>query len=121
MLVKIATSPTLTPEPPASIPQYILDGPDRQVAQTLQEISPYAEALAAAKEAEAEAELEDGDEEVVREDSEDIDDLPDDVPTKASVVVKEINSNHYYYYYQWREGSKVKSKYKAPVNPDSDD
>lgn len=115
----MATSPTLTPEPPASIPQYILDGLDRQDAQTLQAISRYAEALVAAKEAEAEAELEDGDEEVVREDSEDIDDLPDDVPTKASVVVTEINSNHYYY--QWREGSKVKSKYKAPVNPDSDD
>ena len=116
----MATSSTPTPEPPASIPQYILDGLDRQDAQTLEEISRYAEDLAAAKAADAEAELEDGDEEVVREDSEDVDDLPDDVPTKASVVVKNINSNRYYYY-QWREGSKVKSKYKAPVNPDSDD
>lgn len=116
----MATSSPPTPEPPASIPQYILDGLDRQDAQTLEEISRYAEDLAAAKAAQAEAELEDGDEEVVREDSEDVDDLPDDVPTKASVVVKEINSNRYYYY-QWREGSKVKSKYKAPVNPDSDD
>ncbi|QBI90053.1 uncharacterized protein ChaoS9_240 [Halobacterium phage ChaoS9] len=116
----MATSPTPTPEPPASIPQYILNGLDRQDAQTLEEISRYAEDLAEAKAAQAEAELEDGDEEVVREDSEDVDDLPDDVPTKASVVVKEINSNRYYYY-QWREGSKVKSKYKAPVNPDSDD
>jgi len=116
----MATSAPPTPEPPASIPQYILDGLDRQDAQTLEEISRYAEDLAAAKAAQAEAELEDGDEEVVREDSEDVDDLPDDVPTKASVVVKEINSNRYYYY-QWREGSKVKSKYKAPVNPDSDD
>ena len=115
----MATSPTPTPEPPASIPQYILDGLDRQDAQTLQEISHYAEDLAAAKEAAAEAELED-DDEVVREDSEDVDDLPNDVPTKASIVVKNINSNRYYYY-QWREGSKVKSKYKAPVNPDSDD
>lgn len=116
----MATSSPPTPEPPASIPQYILDGLDRQDAQTLEEISRYAEDLAAAKAAQAKAELEDGDEEVVREDSEDVDDLPDDVPTKASVVVKEINSNRYYYY-QWREGSKVKSKYKAPVNPDSDD
>jgi len=116
----MATSSPPTPEPPASIPQYILDGLDRQDAQTLEEISRYAEDLAAAKEAEAEAELEDDDEEVVREDSEDVDDLPDDVPSKASVVVKNINSNRYYYY-QWREGSKVKSKYKAPVNPDSDD
>jgi len=113
----MATSPTPTPDPPASIPQYILDGLDRQDAQTLQEISRYAEDLAESKEAAAEAELEDDDEEVVREDSEDVDDLPDDVPTKASVVVKNINSNRYYYY-QWRDGSKVRSKYKAPVNPE---
>jgi len=31
----MATSPTPTPEPPASIPQYILDGLDRQDAQTV--------------------------------------------------------------------------------------
>jgi hypothetical protein len=109
----MATSTTPTPDPPASIPQYILDGLDRQDAQTLQEISRYAEDLAEAKEAAAEAELEDDDEKVVREDSEDV----DDVPSKASVVVKEINSNRYHYY-QWRDGSTVRSKYKAPVNPE---
>ena len=114
MLVKIATSSTSTPEPPASIPQYILDGLDRQDAETLEEIARYAENLAAAKTAQAEAELEDGEEEIVREDSEDLDDLPDDVPTKASVVVKEINGNRYQYY-QWREGDRVCSQYKAPV------
>lgn len=114
MLVKMATSSTPTPDPPASIPQYILDGLDRQDAQTLEEIARYAEDLAAAKEAAAEAELEDDGEEVVREDSEDLDDLPDDVPGKASVVVKEINGNRYQYY-QWREGDRVRSQYKAPV------
>jgi len=45
------------------------------------------------------------------------DDLPDDVPTKATITVKEINDKRYYYW-QWREGEKVKSKYKSPVDPD---
>jgi hypothetical protein len=45
------------------------------------------------------------------------DDLPDDVPSKATLTVKEINGNRYHYW-QWREGDKVKSKYKGPVNPD---
>ncbi|WP_449271564.1 hypothetical protein [Haloferax denitrificans] len=43
------------------------------------------------------------------------DDLPDDVPTKATITIKEINDNRYYYW-QWREGDKIKSKYKGPVN-----
>ena len=45
------------------------------------------------------------------------DDLPDDVPAKATITIKEINDNRYYYW-QWREGEKVTSKYKGPVNPD---
>ena len=46
------------------------------------------------------------------------DDLPDDVPSKATITVKEINDNRYYYW-QWREGDRINSKYKAPVNSDS--
>jgi len=45
------------------------------------------------------------------------DDLPDDVPAKATITIKEINDNRYYYW-QWRDGEKVKSKYKGPVNSD---
>jgi len=45
------------------------------------------------------------------------DNLPDDVPAKATITIKEINDNRYYYW-QWREGDKIKSKYKSPVNPD---
>jgi len=45
------------------------------------------------------------------------DDLPDDVPAKATITIKEINDNRYYYW-QWRDGDQVKSKYKRPVNPD---
>lgn len=44
------------------------------------------------------------------------DELPDDVPTKATITIKEINDNRYYYW-QWRE-KKVKSKYKSPINLD---
>jgi len=40
---------------------------------------------------------------------------PDDVPAKATITTKKINDNRYW---QWREGDKVKSKYKGPVNPD---
>ena len=104
------------PTPPDDVAQYLLDGLDRQDADTLRSIAAYAERLADWRELQAAADLEDGDDEVVRESSEDLDDLPDDVPRKASVVVKEINDNRYEYY-QWREGSTVKSQYKAPVNP----
>ncbi|WP_411911612.1 hypothetical protein [Natronomonas gomsonensis] len=44
-------------------------------------------------------------------------DLPDDVPAKATITIKEINDNRYSYW-QWREGEKVISKYKDPVNLD---
>ncbi|WP_121744925.1 hypothetical protein [Natronorubrum halophilum] len=43
------------------------------------------------------------------------DDLPDDVPAKATITIKEINDNRYYYW-QWRKGDKIKSKYKGPVS-----
>ncbi len=35
-------------------------------------------------------------------------------PRKATITIKEINDNRYYW--QWREGHKVTSKYKGPVN-----
>jgi hypothetical protein len=44
------------------------------------------------------------------------DDLPDGVPSKATLTTKTINNNDYYYW-QWREGDNIKSKYEAPVNP----
>ena len=93
---------------------HILDGLDRQSAETLRDIATHAENLATWKETKAEAEL-DENEDLVREDSVDDGDLPDDVPRKAGVVVKNINDNQYYYY-QWRERDQVKSKYKGPVN-----
>lgn len=43
------------------------------------------------------------------------DDTPDDVPSNATITVKEIKGNRYYYW-QWRDGEKIRSKYKGPVN-----
>lgn len=45
------------------------------------------------------------------------DDLSDDVPSKATITIKEINDNRYYYW-RWRDGDKIHSQYKGPVNPD---
>lgn len=72
----------------------------------------YAEELAEHKEREARLEEEAGQDEM----EERLDSLPDDVPAKATITTKEINGNRYYYW-QWREGDKVCSKYKRPVNP----
>jgi len=110
MLVK--TMAHARPKPPDDIAQYILDGLDHQDPEALRQIAEHAENLADWKAAQAAAEMDK--EDVVREDSQDDNDRPDDVPAKASVVIKEINNNRYYYY-QWRAGDKVKSKYKAPV------
>lgn len=100
------------PEAPENIAQYVLDALNRQNPETLRQIAFHAENIATWKEAKAESELEE--EDVVREDSADDDDRPKGVPAKASVVEKSINNNRYYYY-QWREGDKIKSKYKEPV------
>ena len=45
-------------------------------------------------------------------------DFPDDVPSKATITVKEINDNRYYYWH-WREGENIKSKYKGPVDSEN--
>jgi hypothetical protein len=39
---------------------------------------------------------------------------PDGVPSKATIVTKEINGNRYNYW-QWRDGEHVRSKYEGPV------
>ena len=75
-----------------------------------------------AKRAQLEAEIE--------EREADADDIPDewdddewttvleetDAPAKATLTTKEIDGREYFYY-QWREGSKIKSEYVAPVSP----
>jgi len=99
------------PTPPATISTDIINSLNKTSTETLREISRYADALAEHKEREARLE-ENNDESAERPDN-----LPDDVPAKATITIKEINDNRYYYY-QWREGDTVKSKYKSPVDPD---
>ena len=43
------------------------------------------------------------------------DDLPDGVPGKATLTKKKINGNEYWYW-QWRDGEKIRSQYKGPVD-----
>ncbi|MCG1004760.1 MULTISPECIES: hypothetical protein [Halobacterium] len=101
------------PTPPASLPTELVDALDEAAAEQLQDTARYAEALAEHREREACLD-EDGDEgEMAERPSE----LPDDVPAKATITVKEINDNRYYYW-QWREGEKIRSRYKGPVDSD---
>jgi hypothetical protein len=96
------------PTPPAELPPDLINTLNEYSSEHLQHVARYAEELAEhkAREARLENEIE-----------ERADDLPDDVPTKATITIKEINDNRYYYW-QWREGEKVRSQYKGPVNPD---
>ena len=100
------------PTPPAELPTDLVDTLNGYSPDQLQHVAHYAEALAEHKEREARLKEESEDSEV----KERPDDLPDEVPTKATITIKEINDNRYYYW-QWRDGDKIRSKYKGPVNP----
>ena len=101
------------PTPPTDLPGEIISTLNEYSAKQLNAVAGYAEALAEHKERKARLQ-EDSDKEKLDEGP---DGLPDDVPLKATITTKEINDNRYYYW-QWREGDKIKSKYKAPVNSD---
>ncbi|MFC4986335.1 hypothetical protein [Saliphagus infecundisoli] len=101
------------PTPPADLPTDIVDTLNECSPEQLQHVTRYAEALAEHKAREARLEEESDENEM----NERPDDLPDGVPSKATITIKEINDNRYYYW-QWREGDKVTSKYKGPVNHD---
>lgn len=99
------------PRPPVEMPPDIVDTLNGCDSEVLRVISKYAEELAEHKEREARLDEDGGN-------SEDRpDDLSSEVPTKATITIKEINNNRYYYW-QWRDGDKIRSKYKGPVNPD---
>jgi len=106
----------------SSIPKYVREGIERQDTETLEAIARYAEELARTRTA---GDDEEGGSDDTPESGEDDDDHPDDapedppdgVPSKATIVVKEINDNRYYYW-QWRDGDSVTSKYERPVDPD---
>ncbi|ELZ76325.1 hypothetical protein C5B89_18100 [Haloferax sp. Atlit-47N] len=99
--------------PPTNLPTEVVNALNELSPTHLRDVARYAEELAEHKEREARPEEEPPEEEL----EEQPDDLPDDVPRKATITIKEINDNRYYYW-QWREGDKIKSKYKGPVNPD---
>ena len=101
------------PMPPAELPTDIVNTLNGYAPARLQHVARYAEELAEHKAREARLEEETEEDEI----DERPDDLPDDVPSKATITVKEINDNRYYYW-QWRDGKKIRSKYKAPVSPD---
>ena len=101
------------PTPPANLPAKIVTTLNESTPEHLREVSTYAEALAEHKEREARLE-EDANQDEVEERP---DDLPDTVPAKATITIKEINDNRYYYW-QWREGAKIRSQYKGPVDSD---
>lgn len=102
------------PEPPAEIPDDLASQLQNLDADTLYTIASYVEALADARSEADDREEGDGGEPDLDDQG---DELPEDVPSKASLVQKEINDNRYWYY-QWREGDTVTSEYKEPVNPD---
>ena len=87
------------PTPPATLPTEIVNTLNESSPEQLQDVATYAEALAEHKEREACPEKP-ADQEGVEERP---DDLPDDVPAKATITIKEINDNRYYYW-QWRDG-----------------
>ncbi|MFC7143264.1 hypothetical protein ACFQMA_26260 [Halosimplex aquaticum] len=101
------------PTPPAELPTDLVNTLNGSSSEQLQHVARYVEELAEHKAREARLEK-DSDESEIEERP---DDLPDDVPAKATITIKEINDNRYYYW-QWREGEKVRSQYKGPVNPD---
>ncbi|WP_226008123.1 hypothetical protein [Natrinema salinisoli] len=101
------------PTPPTELPNNVVDTLEGYSPELLQQVAQYAEELAEYREREVRL-AEESDEETIEERPEE---LPDDVPGKATITTKEINDNRYYYW-QWREGDKIKSKYKGPVNPD---
>jgi hypothetical protein len=96
--------------PPASLPTDLVNELNESDSDLLHDVATYAEELAEHKE--RKSRLEDDDKE---ESKKPADDLPEDVPAKATITIKKINDNRYYYW-QWRDGDKIKSKYKSPVN-----
>jgi hypothetical protein len=102
------------PDPPHEVPDDIVSKLGKQSPEVLRQIARFAEELAEHRERQARLAENEEDEEV----EERPEDLPDDVPSKATITVKEINDNRYYYW-QWREGEKIRSKYKGPVDSDN--
>jgi len=82
------------PSPPANLSTEIVDALNEATPEHLRDVGRYAEALAEHKERETRLKEEADNADV----EERPDDLPDDVPAKATITIKEINNNRYYYW-----------------------
>jgi hypothetical protein len=99
------------PTPPRDVPSDLVDTLVACSPSQLRTVAQYVDTLAEHKERkqrrEADDESADG--------ADSPEDRPVDVPSKATITIKEINDNRYYYW-QWREGDQIKSQYKGPVS-----
>lgn len=86
------------PTPPSELPTGVVNTLDDYSPEVLRHVARYADELAEYREREAPL-AEKAEEDEIEERP---DDLPDEVPSKATITTKEINDNRYYYW-QWRE------------------
>jgi hypothetical protein len=101
------------PTPPSELPIGVVNTLNDYSLELLRHVARYTDELAEYRERKARFAEKDDETEI----EERPDDLPDDVPSKATITIKAINDNRYYYW-QWRDGDRIKSKHKSPVNPD---
>ena len=87
------------PTPPADLSTDVVDTLDDYSPERLRHVVRYADELAEYREREAHLDEADDEDEI----DERPNNLPDNVPSKATITIKEINDNRYYYW-QWREG-----------------
>ena len=80
------------------MPTGVVNTLDDYSPEVLRHVARYADELAEYREREAPL-AEKAEEDEIEERP---DDLPDEVPSKATITTKEINDNRYYYW-QWRE------------------
>ena len=126
------TEPTKRPEEPTNLPKYMIDGVKKQSLEDLRDLAAYAERMAEWMEVEAQRELEEQADQDTTETPEDwdddeweeaVDDAREDADIQASkstLTTKTIDGRDYFYL-QWREGSKIRSQYVAPVTPAGDE
>ncbi|WP_254533686.1 hypothetical protein [Natrinema gelatinilyticum] len=93
--------------PPTELSTDVVGRLDEYSSETLRQLARYAESLAEYRA--RNARIAEGADEA------EVEDLPDDVPPKVTIMVKEINENCYYYW-QWRDGDEIESTYKGPVD-----
>lgn len=107
------------PQPPDSLPKYLIEGLQKQSPAPLHDLARYARQLAEYKEQQTQKQLEETTINRPEEVKELVDEeaTPDGVPAKAGVTIKTINDNRYYYW-QWRDGDKIRSEYIKPASKD---